>query len=239
MYLMVYAPYGRAGVYMLQDYCRRLGIGPSQTEISDLMMVLKFLPPHHPLLATQRGSRDFPDGDALADALLNPRDRAYSVPHFFDLLEPNGCALRRWYWQAPYLPHCGAIAAMPHATRLRGLPEREQYAAMELWRGTIATHSLFVHRDDDARPGVKIRGDAVPIRLPHTVCVEERLPPGAAGVLLNRSHQHTDLVLPIDARQKKQLDAIDGTRTMAEIGGDPAFFETLWRYDQVAWRSAS
>ena len=25
--VMVYAPYGRAGVYMLQDYCRRLGIG--------------------------------------------------------------------------------------------------------------------------------------------------------------------------------------------------------------------
>ena len=29
MHLMVYAPYGRAGIYMLQDYCRRLGIGTS------------------------------------------------------------------------------------------------------------------------------------------------------------------------------------------------------------------
>ena len=27
MNLMVYAAYGRAGVYMLQEYCRRLGIG--------------------------------------------------------------------------------------------------------------------------------------------------------------------------------------------------------------------
>ena len=26
MHLMVYAPYGRTGVYMLQDFCRRLGI---------------------------------------------------------------------------------------------------------------------------------------------------------------------------------------------------------------------
>jgi SAM-dependent methyltransferase len=25
--MMVYAPYGRAGVYMLQDYCQRLGLG--------------------------------------------------------------------------------------------------------------------------------------------------------------------------------------------------------------------
>ena len=37
MYLMVYAPYGRTGVYMLQDYCRRLGIGTSEREISDLI----------------------------------------------------------------------------------------------------------------------------------------------------------------------------------------------------------
>src|SRR5262249_9210010 len=29
MHLMVYAPYGRAGVYLLQEYCRRLGIGTS------------------------------------------------------------------------------------------------------------------------------------------------------------------------------------------------------------------
>ena len=36
MYLMVYAPYGRTGVYMLQDYCRRLGIGTSEQEINDL-----------------------------------------------------------------------------------------------------------------------------------------------------------------------------------------------------------
>ena len=30
--LMTYAPYGRAGIYMLQDYCRRLGIGTSTAE---------------------------------------------------------------------------------------------------------------------------------------------------------------------------------------------------------------
>ncbi|HET8782910.1 MAG TPA: class I SAM-dependent methyltransferase, partial [Pyrinomonadaceae bacterium] len=33
IYLMVYAPYGRAGVYLLQEYCRRLGIGTSSQEI--------------------------------------------------------------------------------------------------------------------------------------------------------------------------------------------------------------
>jgi hypothetical protein len=192
---------------------------------------------NHPAAVHLRDARDVRNTDALADALLNPRERSYSVPELFDFLERNCCTFGRWYRQAPYLPTCGAIASTPHASRITTLPVRQQYAAMELWRGTIATHSAFVRRDDDPRPVVKIRGDAVPIRLPHTVCVENRLPPGAAGVLLNWSHQHTDLVLPIDARQKKQFDAIDGTRSMAEIGGDAAFFETLWRYDQVTWRT--
>ena len=33
MHLMVYAPYGRAGIYMLQEFCRRIGIQASDDEI--------------------------------------------------------------------------------------------------------------------------------------------------------------------------------------------------------------
>jgi hypothetical protein len=55
--------------------------------------------------------------------------------------------------QAPYLPQCGAISTTPHAMRLHALPDREQYAALELWRGTMATHSVVVRRSDgDGRP---------------------------------------------------------------------------------------
>src|SRR5262249_46246215 len=36
MHLMVYAPYGRTGIYMLQEFCRRLGIGPADDSIRDL-----------------------------------------------------------------------------------------------------------------------------------------------------------------------------------------------------------
>jgi SAM-dependent methyltransferase len=32
MQLMVYAPYGRAGVYLLRAYCRQLGVGSSSAE---------------------------------------------------------------------------------------------------------------------------------------------------------------------------------------------------------------
>src|SRR4029078_7831672 len=40
MRLMVYAPYGRAGIYMMQAYCRLLGIGASEPDLRDLVATL-------------------------------------------------------------------------------------------------------------------------------------------------------------------------------------------------------
>jgi len=246
---MVYAPYGRAGIYMLQDYCRRLGIGTSAEEIRDLIETLRSLPQHHPLATVLRASRDAADPDALADALLNPRDRSYSVPELFDCLERNELSFSRWYWQAPYLATCGAIASTPHAARLASLPHREQFAAMELWRGSMTTHSVIVGRHDTREtPSIRFDGEQwlrfVPIRLPWTQLVQERIPPGAAGVLLNRSHQHHDLILIVDAAEKRLCEAIDGSRTVEEIADTAritdhrparAFIERLWQYDQVVF----
>lgn len=247
MYAMVYAPYGRAGIYMLQDYCRRLGIGTSDQEIRDLAASIDALPRHHPLVAALRGARDAHDADALADALLNPRDRSFSVPQLFDFLERNDLTFDRWFWQAPYLPQCGAIAATPHAARLAALPAREQYAAIELWRGTMIAHSVIVRRTDEPRPLGPIRFDDdgwpryVPIRRPWTQLVQERVPHGAAAVLLSRSHAFADLVLVLDADDKRIFDGIDGHRSIDDIIASTraardrarSFFETLWRYDQV------
>ena len=57
---------------------------------------------------------------ALADALLHPQDRAYSVPQLFDLLDGGGLTFGRWVWQAHYGPHCGVMARIPQAARARG-----------------------------------------------------------------------------------------------------------------------
>jgi SAM-dependent methyltransferase len=248
MNLMVYAPYGRAGVYMLQEYCRRLGVGTSKEEIRDLTVALKLLPQHHPLLATVRGSRHSLNAESLFDSLLHPRDRAYSVAELFDFIERNDLTLGRWHWQAPYLPQCGLIAEAPHASRLIALPEREQYMAMELWRGLMTIHSLVVYRSDVNNDGLKVRFDDerylryVPIRLPWTICVQDELPAGAAGILLNETHVFDDLMLCIDAREKRLFEAIDGRSSISEIldkvnekETSPLLFQKLWWYDQVVF----
>jgi SAM-dependent methyltransferase len=247
MRLMVYAPYGRTGIYMFQDYCRRLGIETSTAEIRDLAAMLRALPPDHPLRPLLQNGRDFRDEAGVADTLLNPRDRAYSVPQLFDFLAAADLEFGRWLRQAAYLPTCGALVRSPHRPRLMRLPVQEQYAALELFRGSMVEHSLIAYRKDrTSKRAIDFDGDDwlsyVPLRLPETIMVQDRLPPSAAAVLINRSHTYTDLYLPIDADEKKLFDSIDGRRSIGQIAPDDALrpvarilFERLWQYDQVAF----
>jgi SAM-dependent methyltransferase len=253
MHLMVYAPYGRTGIYMLQEFCRRLGIRATGQGIGDLISALRALPPGHPLETVLREAPDFQQEAALADALLHPQDRAYSVPQLFDFIQRAGLTFGRWVKQAPYSPHCGVIARLPQALQMTGLPSAEQYAAVELFRGTMVRHSVIVHRDDGPSPfqPVSFAGDAwlsyVPIRMSETICVQERLPPGTAGVLINQNHTYTDLLMTVDAAEKRMFDAIDGIRTIDDISETTlspsrqcqpdarTFFERLWWHDQVVF----
>jgi SAM-dependent methyltransferase len=251
MHLMVYAPYGRAGVYLLQDYCRRLGIGSTASEIRELVTSLRALPPDHPLQPLLRNAPDFRDDAGVADALLHPQDRAYSVPQLLDFLDAAGLEFGRWVRQAAYLPQCGALASSPHQPLLARLPLQEQYAAVELFRGTMVRHSVVVYRRNRPQShSVGFDGDAwlgyVPVRMPDSIMVQDRLPPGAAAVLINTSHTYTDIYLPVSAQQKQLFDAIDGKRTIAELAPRVAqrdaarvFFQGLWWYDQVVFDSSS
>ena len=107
--------------------------------------------------------------------------------------------------------------------RLAALPSRLQHAAAELFRGTMVSHSFIAYRDDGAveNQPITFAGDSwrdyVPIALPWTVCVRERLPLGSVAVLINRSHTFTDLILTVDSFEDRLLGAIDGNRTLAEI----------------------
>ena len=113
MHLMVYAPYGRTGIYMLQEFCRRVGIHATDEGIRDLIAALRVLPPGHPLENLLREAPDFRQEAALADALLHPQDRAYSVPQLFDFIKAGGLTFGRWVKQAPYTPSLRCDGADP------------------------------------------------------------------------------------------------------------------------------
>lgn len=140
------------------------------------------------------------------------------------------------------------MARIPQASRIAQLPAAEQYSAAELFRGSMVRHSVVLYRDDrreDPQP-ISFAENAwrshVPIRAPDTISVDERLPQGAAAVLINRSHAHTDIYLPVDAQGKLLFDAIDGERTAGDIAREHGhidtartLFEKLWWHDQIVF----
>jgi SAM-dependent methyltransferase len=251
MHLMIYAAYGRIGIYMLQDYCRRLSIGYTDAELLNLAETLRALPHEHPLAHLIQQSPDFFTPAGLADALLHPQDRAYTVPELFDFLQRGGFAFGQWLRQAQYLPQCGALATTPHGSQLTQLPTLQQYAAVELLRGTMLRHSVIVYRDD--QPGachaVDFHSDRwpsfVPLKRGDTLCVQKQLPPGTEAVLINQGHTYRDLILPLDPYEKRLFDGIDGTRSIDQIvrllpqkpdrKRARSLFERLWWYDHVVF----
>jgi SAM-dependent methyltransferase len=249
MHIMVYAPYGRAGISLMQDYCRLLGIGVGDEDLRDLGATIRALGADHPIAGVLKRAKDFAEPSALADALLNPQERAYSVSELHDWLTRCGLKFGRWHEQAPYLPQCGAIARTAHAARLAALPERARHAAMELVRGTMDRHSFVAYRDDRALRAqpIAFEGDAwlnfVPLRLPWTLTVKDRAPRGVAAVLINPAHMYPDLAFFIDEAQERAVKAIDGERAAGEILREGAmseenarqFFKRLWEYDQIVF----
>ena len=147
------------------------------------------------------------------------------------------------------------MAKIPQAEGIARLPLPEQYSVIELFRGTMIRHSAVVYRDD-CPDGLKSLGSAgagwfdhVPIRMSDTLCIQDQVPPGTAGILINRTHTNKDLFLVIDATEKTLLDAIDGQRTIRDIiertlpsedlgayvDRVSNFFEQLWWYDQIVF----
>ena len=251
MHLMVYAAYGRAGIYMMQAYCRLLGVRATDEELRDLGALIGALSDDHPIASLAKRAKDFREPNALADALLHPQDRAYTVPQVYVWLQRCGLTFGRWVEQAPYLPQCGAIAGMPHIEHLLSLTPPLQHAAVELLRGTMTRHNFIAYRDDrvgESEP-IAFDGDAwqryVPLRLPWTRYIRERLPAGVEAVLINPAHTYPDLALPINSAQARLFNAIDGKRSVDEIlrsaagayGADRTlmFIKRLWNYDQIVF----
>jgi SAM-dependent methyltransferase len=247
MHLMVYAPYGRSGIYMLQEFCRRVGLRAPNADYSDLLLALKALPTGHPLLALLHNAPDFQTEAALADMLLHPQDQAFSVPQLFALLNRNGLTFGRWLRQAQYSLQLGLMSRIPRTMRSPAIPAEDQAAAAEVFRGNITRHSAVAYRVDDREvPRIEFTGDAwlgyVPIRLPDTIAVREQLPAGIAAILINRAHTQPDICLPLSPNELPLFEAIDGRRKIGELLGTDApmdaarsLFERLWLHDQVVF----
>lgn len=218
MGLMVYAPHGRTGVYMIQDALRLLAPGgePPQARLDVARRVMR----HLPETAWIRGNTYFTDhiagGDAgLYDLLLNPRDRAFTVPALFELL--HGAGLRATclvepmrYDPAVYLPDPKL------RVRLAALDPVARAALAEALTGNMSTHVVYCVRADDPRPEPDpMAEDAIPIarEMPADELARAIRPDGTLPFVFDGLR----VPVPLPALAPALLRLVDGARTVGEI----------------------
>src|ERR1700722_13926716 len=166
MGLMLYAPHGRTGIYMLQDGLRLLA--PADQEPAARLDIARRVMKHLPETAWLRSNRSVTDhlsgGDAgLYDLLLNPRDRAYTVPALHDLLAGVGLTVTCWVEPIRYDP----IPLLPDPrlrARIATLTPLQRAALAESLAGNIAAHIVYCTRNSEPPERADpFHPDAVPI----------------------------------------------------------------------------
>ena len=245
--LMVYAPHGRTGVYMVQDALRLLA-PPDEAPPARIETARRALR-HLPETNWFRLNRNFQDhvsgGDAgLYDLLLNPRDRAYTVPALAALLAQAGLEPTAWMEPLRYDPR-----PMLPDPRLRGridtLAPVDRAALAEALAGNMSMHVLYCRRAGDP-PG---RADplnpaAIPVgrEIPAPEIPKMLQPDGSLVLVMD------GLRMPIRLPPLAPaiLGLADGRRSVGEIaatlaarGTPDAAFTRAWAETYAALEAAN
>lgn len=216
--LMVYAPHGRTGVYMVQDALRLLA--PEGEAPAKRLDVAKRVMRHLPEIAWLRRNGNFDDhingGDAgLYDLLLNPRDRAYTVPDLAALVAGAGLRIASWIEPLRYDP----VPLLPDArlrARVADLDPLARAALAEALAGNLSSHILYCVRAAAPLPVADpLAPDAVPVAREGSGAeiAAHIAPDGSLAVVADGLR--LPIVLPRQAGILLRL--IDGSRSVGEI----------------------
>ena len=216
--LMVYAPFGRTGVYMIQDALRLLA--PADQRPAERLDVARRVMRHLPDTAWLRLNNNMRDqsngGDAgLYDLLLNPRDRAYTVMELNDLLAEAG--LRPACWLEPLRYDPAVLLPDPRLRdRVARLPPIQRVALAESLAGNMSVHLVYCLRSEqpDNRTDPFAMA-AVPVLREVTgdVLAKAIRPDGTLSIGLDGLHIPVALP-PLAAAILRQ---VDGKRSVGDI----------------------
>jgi SAM-dependent methyltransferase len=218
--VMLYAMYGRAGVYMLQDLFRLLGVQQDIAGVALVRETLAALPPTHPVQQYARMATDLDADAGLVDTFLHPRDRAYTVRDCLDLAHDAGMTFQGWDESMPY--HLDVpLGGLPPDSSLRravaAVSEADRWAASELLRANMPVHFFHVCRADrDPRTyRVQFEDDDFLRYIP--IVRFDRIVPGdpARGIQPTLLRPPVPPV-PVAPSHVPILRAIDGHRTVAD-----------------------
>jgi len=227
---MVYAPYGRSGVYPLQEAFGALfeGLNPKD-RLKAARKLMQGLPEGHPFNCNPNLG-DHKDSDAgFYDLLLHSQDRAFSVTELSETLTGAGFELSGFTMPALY--DLARLTSVPG-----GLSDIAAMAVAEKLRGTIKTHVGYAVAAGTGK-GAGHKGSASGRNralIPHLKGVEARAL--AQAVAQGQSPAMSTDGLSGKLRLAREaaplIAAINGRRSLMEIAtltkSDPITMGALW-----------
>lgn len=225
MGFMVYAPYGRSGVYPLQDAFNALlkGLSPAQ-RLQRAKEILKRLPEGHPFLRNKQ-LNDHLSGDAgFYDLLLHSQDRAFDVGSLLDMMDQTGWSLCGFCTPALYDPRQLAGSDID-------LDPRASMEVAEKLRGTMKVHVGYAVPKSQARSPA--HGPSMSL-IPHLTggSVQQLAQQVAKGRSVNLRISSEKVTLSFPAEAAPLIAAINGRRSVADISTiantDMISFGRLW-----------
>ena len=217
MGLMVYAPHGRTGVYMVQDALASLAPAsePGAARLDVARRVLRHLPATNWLRANPNFTDITQGGDAgLYDLLLNPRDRAFTLTAFSTLLGEAGLKIACLVEPMRYDP----AVLLPDArlrSRIAELDFLGRAALAEALAGNMPTHIAYCVRQGVALPDRDYR-DPQAVPVPRETPMADFAARIRNGVLTAQFDALT-VPVPMPALAQAILRRIDGERSVAAI----------------------
>lgn len=221
MGIMVYGALGRTGVYPMQAMLKTLASyapAPALTATNRLATardLLKQLPATNWLRRNPAVGDHLAGGDAgLADLLLHPQDRAYTVSELAELVRGAGLEITAFiepwrYDPASYLTDPGLLH------RLERLDPIGRAAFAEQLAGNLKRHIVYLVRKERASSAVARPGDdMVPVLRAGGDALAESLQGRSS---LKVSIDGLEVRLKVPQHSAEILAAIDGTRSIAEI----------------------
>lgn len=222
---MVYAPYGRSGVYPLQEaFATLLAEAAPKDRLEAARAVVAGLPEGHPFRTNPNLSDHLQSDAGFYDLLLHSQDRAYDVTDLSGVLEATDWRLLSF--ATPALYDLARLAPVPP-----GIDRITAWGVAEKLRGTIKMHVGYAVPADDARDVPKGRDRTL---VPHlrgvgAVALGRAVAQGKP-VPVRMGQVTTTLSLP--RGMGRALAAVDGRRTVAQIaatsGLDPIAFGSGW-----------
>jgi ubiquinone/menaquinone biosynthesis C-methylase UbiE len=163
MNIMVYAEYGREGVYQIQKLMRQINPPQAsmQAKVDNTRKVLASLPGQHVFKQMSNAgffAHDLESDAGIYDLLLHGQDRPYTVPQIYEWVE--GCGLHvgdflseSQHMNTIYRPKA-YIKDAKLLKQISALPAAKQYEIAELLNGKMLKHSFTVSKKPRKLPTV-------------------------------------------------------------------------------------